>query len=129
MGLARARPNDLRIRRRHRERADRVIGLAVEDRLSVLTAIHGLPNAAGGGTGVIRQWIAGHAGHGRDPIADGSDVPVFQFLVVVGGDVLSCARRCERSREEKNSFGCRSYIYNGVNNLQAHYRWYVTDCF
>ena len=27
------------------------------------------------------------------------------------------------------SFGCRSYIYNGVNNLQAHYRWYVTDCF
>ena len=26
-------------------------------------------------------------------------------------------------------FGCRSYIYNGVNNLQAHYRWYVTDCF
>ena len=27
------------------------------------------------------------------------------------------------------SYGCRSYIYNGVNNLQAHYRWYVTDCF
>ena len=26
-------------------------------------------------------------------------------------------------------FGCRSDIYNGVNNLQAHYRWYVTDCF
>ena len=25
------------------------------------------------------------------------------------------------------SIGCRSYIYNGVNNLQAHYRWYVTD--
>ena len=25
--------------------------------------------------------------------------------------------------------GCRSDIYNGVNNLQAHYRWYVTDCF
>ena len=34
--------------------------------------------------------------------------------------------------EIKNSLktiGCRSYIYNGVNNLQAHYRWYVTDCF
>ena len=29
----------------------------------------------------------------------------------------------------ENIFGCRSYIYNGVNNLQAHYRWYVTDCF
>ena len=27
------------------------------------------------------------------------------------------------------TIGCRSYIYNGVNNLQAHYRWYVTDCF
>ena len=26
-------------------------------------------------------------------------------------------------------YGCRSDIYNGVNNLQAHYRWYVTDCF
>ena len=29
----------------------------------------------------------------------------------------------------RNPFGCRSDIYNGVNNLQAHYRWYVTDCF
>ena len=29
----------------------------------------------------------------------------------------------------EESFGCRSDIYNGVNNLQAHYRWYVTDCF
>ena len=29
----------------------------------------------------------------------------------------------------KESYGCRSDIYNGVNNLQAHYRWYVTDCF
>ena len=28
-----------------------------------------------------------------------------------------------------NFFGCRSCIYNSVNNLQAHYRWYVTDCF
>ena len=32
-----------------------------------------------------------------------------------------------RNRCECN--GCRSDIYNGVNNLQAHYRWYVTDCF
>ena len=28
-----------------------------------------------------------------------------------------------------NPYGCRSDIYNGINNLQAHYRWYVTDCF
>ena len=33
------------------------------------------------------------------------------------------------SPSEQQTFGCRSYIYNGVNNLQAHYRWYVTDCF
>ena len=31
--------------------------------------------------------------------------------------------------DDENWFGCRSDIYNGVNNLQAHYRWYVTDCF
>ena len=31
--------------------------------------------------------------------------------------------------QEGDWIGCRSYIYNGVNNLQAHYRWYVTDCF
>ena len=24
--------------------------------------------------------------------------------------------------------GCRSDIYNSINNLQAHYRWYVTHC-
>ena len=34
-----------------------------------------------------------------------------------------------RTNKKKISNGCRSYIYNGVNNLQAHYRWYVTDCF
>ena len=27
-----------------------------------------------------------------------------------------------------HSFGCRSDIYNSINNLQAHYRWYVTHC-
>ena len=31
--------------------------------------------------------------------------------------------------ELDETLGCRSYIHNGVNNLQAHYRWYVTDCF
>ena len=24
--------------------------------------------------------------------------------------------------------GCRSGIYNSINNLQVHYRWYVTHC-
>ena len=35
----------------------------------------------------------------------------------------------EGNTGDPKTFGCRSYIYNGVNNLQAHYRWYVTDCF
>ena len=26
------------------------------------------------------------------------------------------------------SKGCRSGIYNSINNLQVHYRWYVTHC-
>ena len=26
------------------------------------------------------------------------------------------------------SYGYRSDIYNSINNLQAHYRWYVTHC-
>ena len=28
----------------------------------------------------------------------------------------------------RNTNGCRSDIYNSINNLQAHYRWYVTHC-
>ena len=27
-----------------------------------------------------------------------------------------------------DTIGCRSDIYNSINNLQAHYRWYVTHC-
>ena len=29
----------------------------------------------------------------------------------------------------RNTFGCRSGIYNGVNILQTHCRWYVTHWF
>ena len=36
---------------------------------------------------------------------------------------------CGRQDEAIVCNGCRSDIYNDVNNLQAHYRWYVTDCF
>ena len=28
----------------------------------------------------------------------------------------------------QQSNGCRSGIYNSINNLQVHYRWYVTHC-
>ena len=48
-------------------------------------------------------------------------------LVGVVGQTVKSALGKNRVIEQRN--GCRSYIYNGVNNLQAHYRWYVTDCF
>ena len=44
-------------------------------------------------------------------------------------DVASPDRRYLQTTASPITIGCRSYIYNGVNNLQAHYRWYVTDCF
>ena len=40
---------------------------------------------------------------------------------------LTCWSDDEGAHEDKN-IGCRSDIYNSINNLQAHYRWYVTHC-
>ena len=45
-------------------------------------------------------------------------------------DALQLAQAmASRSPHHLCRLGVAPYIYNGVNNLQAHYRWYVTDCF
>ena len=44
--------------------------------------------------------------------------PVLAFAVVLMYAAIGC-----------DSNGCRSGIYNGVNILQTHCRWYVTHWF
>ena len=76
----------------------------------------------------------------EDGLIAGVVVPdvVMHLLVVPLERAVFEAERQDRIGEKVDArsfgavaewIGCRSYIYNGVNNLQAHYRWYVTDCF
>ena len=58
---------------------------------------------------------------------DGKTLGVDATTLEANAALRSIVRR--DTGESYESYGCRSYIYNGVNNLQAHYRWYVTDCF
>ena len=43
-------------------------------------------------------------------------------------DILAERLDCGKERGLRLSNGCRSGIYNSINNLQVHYRWYVTHC-
>ena len=51
---------------------------------------------------------------------------IGKFDILHGGELTpSCISKL---KDESKYNGCRSYIYNSINNLQAHYRWYVTHC-
>ena len=65
--FAGAGPHDARIRRRDRERADRLHRLLVEDRREGPRAVGGLPDAARRGADVVGRRVARGAGDGRDP--------------------------------------------------------------
>ena len=79
VGLARADVDDVRVGRRHRDRADRARRLVVEDRLPPDPAVRGLPYPARGGGRVVRERVAGHAGHARDaPAGRRADQPVLE---------------------------------------------------
>ncbi len=71
VGLAGAGVDHVRIGRRDRQRADGGSRLLVEDRLPVNAAVAGLPQAAGGGGGVVGERIARHAGDSADAAAGG----------------------------------------------------------
>ncbi len=83
VGLARARPYDLGIRRRHAEGADGVCVLIVEDGPPGDAAVLGLPETARRRSGVVGEGIAHHARDRRHPVADGPDVAELQ-----GGQML-----------------------------------------
>jgi hypothetical protein len=71
VGFAAADVDDVRIRRRHRERADRIARHAIEDGLPCVAAVNALPHAALCRGQVPGQRIAGDTGNLGDAPADG----------------------------------------------------------
>ena len=112
VGLAGADVDDVRVGRRHRDRADRARRLVVEDRLPPDPAVRGLPHPARGRGRVVRERIAGHAGHPRDaPARRRADQPVLEAgqllgslrrLLVVGG--RGAGGQGEREGEEESGW-------------------------
>src|ERR1019366_7390512 len=98
-GLARADVEDVGIRRRDRDRADRADGLAVENRPPVRAAVGGLPHAPGDRAEVEDLRLAGDAGHGEHaPAAEGTDEAPLQGA---GGGNVGGGRRGEEDEESK----------------------------
>ena len=87
VGLARAHPDDIGIRRRHRDRPDGVVRLVVEDGAPADASVLRLPEAARSGAGVIGQRIPEHTRHGGHPVPHGADVAVTEILIVLGGNL------------------------------------------
>src|SRR5262249_34072187 len=73
-------PNDVRVRWRNGERADRGDGLIVEDGLPMRAAVSCLEDAARGRTGVIDVRLPRHAGDGADPVPNRADVAIPQLV-------------------------------------------------
>ena len=113
VGLAGADVDDVRVRRGDGDGADGRGRLVVEDRPEGQPAVGGLPDAAGGGGGVVGERIAGHAADAADAAAGRrADAAGFQFLerrrgfpfvlvrrVGVTGGILSAAPRDEYGEE------------------------------
>ena len=98
--FARARVNDLRIGRRHCERADRSHRLPIEDRLPNHAGIGGFPDAAIDGAEVKGGRVAGNSGH-RDHAASAKwpDQSPLESAVKFGGNRLRSGRRQNDQRD------------------------------
>ena len=74
-GLAGARPDDVRVGLRDRERPDGVDVLVVEHRAPLDAPVLGLPDPPGGGPGVVDVRVARDAGDRERAVPDGADMP------------------------------------------------------
>ena len=81
VGLARADPHQVRVRRRHRDRSDRG-GILLEDRLPGVTAVRRLPHAARGGADVDDVRVPGDADDRRHAPAPDSRSEVAELHVL-----------------------------------------------
>ena len=58
-----------------------------------------------------------------------ADDPDLEIVSAFGHAILEVPRRSSIDHVQSDEcIGCRSGIYNSINNLQVHYRWYVTHC-
>ena len=62
--------------------------LPVEERLPIESTVFALPQPTRRCAGVVGQRVAGHAVDRRDPVADGSDVPVLKGGELLAGGLL-----------------------------------------
>src|SRR5215211_7351087 len=86
--LTRPGVHDVRIARRHRERADGRYGLHVEYRRPVNAAVARLPETARRCPGVVRVGVARDARNGGDAVPLGADVAGPESLIDGGIDLV-----------------------------------------
>src|SRR2546430_1756104 len=100
--FAGAGPDDVGVRRRNRERADRGNRLVVEDRLPMDAAVSGLENTARSGAGVVDVGLADDSCDCADSIADWTDVTIAKRAQCFRVDLLSKARRERTGRQQED---------------------------
>ena len=82
--LTGARPNDVGVDRRDRERPDRLDRLVVEDLIPMHTAISRLVDTARGRSDVVRRYVSRDSDRGGEAVTLRSDVPPLEARVTCG---------------------------------------------
>ena len=93
--FARARPDDVLVRPRHRERSDRLHRMRIEERAPVHTAVGGLPDPARGCAHVVGERIARDTGRRAEAVPLRAEIPPVEILPEIGGEARG--RRSGRS--------------------------------
>ena len=99
--LTSARPHDVGIARRDRQRADRLHRLIVENRAPVDAAIGALEDPARRCSDQVRVGVARHADNGAHSVADRSDVAIAQPVECIGPELLCLGCRARRDERER----------------------------
>ena len=97
--------NDVRIRRRHRDRAHRLCRLAVENRIPRLAVVGALPHSAIHLRHVKQVGLAGHSRRGhRSSATEGPNAPPSHVLIKLRTELLRNGHRshCKRNTQARN---------------------------
>src|SRR5258705_2172757 len=100
--FAGARPDDVRVGRRNRERANRGDRLIVEDGLPMRASVSGLEDPARSGAGVIGVRLTGHAADCADSVANRTDVTLSKRSQRLTADLLDISERELTSPQPKD---------------------------
>src|ERR1700693_3390586 len=101
--FAGARPDDVGICRRDRQRADGCYRLFVEDGIPVDAAVAGFENATGSGAHIPDVGPSRHSGDGGRAVALRPDVAIFELTVHIGIDLRLLRLQQTRGGHERRS--------------------------